>query len=285
MTPSELADQIEDLIITSNNQFGRSIIKVQEELYDSIFLKLKDLELDEGGYIKQNSTNRKILRDAQLEFEIVISSSAYQPSVARHITVISKINALNSEYFETIKSSFTPNKNFLKSLQAQTIKNINDLILQDGLKAQIKIPLNQILEQNVSTGGTFKGMLEQVRNFITGNNEAEGRLLKYSKTYLRDVLFQYSRSFQESVTADLKLEWYSFSGGLIDRSREFCIERTGKFFHKSEIESWANLTWKGKIPGTTESSIMVYLGGFNCSHSLIPVSKILVPEADLARIE
>lgn len=284
MEPEELAQAIEDLIITANNTYGRSVVKVQTELYNSIFLRLKDLELDDLGYIKQNAVNRKILRETQDQFDFTISNSIYQASLSRHLSVISKINNLNSEYFKTIKSGFTPNKNFLKSLQNQTIKNVNELILQDGLRSQIKIPLNQILEQNISTGGEFNGMLEQVKNFITGNDEVEGRLLRYTKTYVKDILFQYSRSFQESITNDLKLNWYSFSGGLIDRSREFCIERSGKFFHRSEIESWAELNWKGKTPGTTKSSIFILLGGYNCSHSLIPVSEIVIPKADLERI-
>ena len=284
MEPNELADEIEELILSANILFGKSAVKVQNKLYDAIFLKLKDLELDSEGYIKQNANNRKILRDAEAEFDAVIASSGYAKAVEKHLAVIPKINALNTNYFQGIQESFTPNKNFLKALQSQAIKNINEIILQDGLKAQIQIPLNQILEQNISTGGSFTGMLKQVRNFIQGD-ESEGKLLRYSKTYLKDTLFQYSRSFQESITADLKLDWYNYSGGTSDRTREFCHERTGKFFHRKEIESWAAESWKGKAAGTTISSIFVLLGGYNCTHSLIPVSKLIVPQEDLLRIE
>lgn len=284
MEPEELAGAIEELIITANNTYGRSVIKVQNELYDAIFLRLKDLELDDSGYIKQNSANRKILRDTQEQFEVTISTSVYQASLSRHMGVIPKINNLNTEYFQQIKETFSPNKNFLRSLQSQTIKNVNELLLQDGLRAQIKIPLNQILEQNVSTGGEFKGMLTQIKDFITGNDQVEGRLLRYSKTYLSDVLFQYSRSFQQAITADLKLEWYSYSGGLVERSRDFCAERAGKFFSQKEIEEWAALSWKGKDPLTTKSSIFILCGGFSCRHQLIPVSALIVPEEDKERV-
>lgn len=284
MEPDELADNIESIIVASNQVFSKSVVRIQKELYDAVFLKLKNLELDPQGYIKQNSNNRKILREAEAVFEATISSSGFPKAVSKHLDIIPKINNLNSRYFETISDKFTPNRNFLKSLQAQAIKNVNEIILQDGLKAQIQFPLNQILEQNVSTGGSFNGMIEQVRNFIVGE-ENEGKLHRYSTTYLRDTLFQYSRSFQESVTADLKLDWYSYSGGKIDTTRDFCLERTGKFFHRSEIESWASESWKGKIPGTTKSSIFVLLGGYNCAHSLIPVSTVIVPKEDLSRIE
>lgn len=281
MKADHLANEIEDIIMAASEAFGKSVARVQSQLFNAVFLKLKDLELDEQGYIKQNATNRKIIREAQSKFDEVIQGSGYTNAVERHLSAIPELNALNEKYFQGIKESFTSNKNFLKALQSQTIKNINQVILQDGLKAQIQIPLNQILEQNISTGGSFNGMLKQVRNHILGTENTDGKLLRYSKTYLRDTLFQYSRSFQESVTADLGLDWYSYSGGKVEKTREFCLERVGQFFHRKEVEAWAAEDWKGKIPGTTESSIFVLLGGYNCNHSLIPVSSLIVPQEKL----
>lgn len=284
MTPNQLASSIEGLIIASNEKYAKAISRVQNELYDTLILNLRELELDGDGYIKQNAVNRKILREAQGDFDATISGSAYKSSLQKHLQVIPKINELNALYFETISSAFTPNKNFIKAIQSNTINSVNEVILQDGLRAHIKIPLNKILEQNVNTGGSFKGMLQQVQDFVKGNSEVEGRLLKYTKTYVSDILFQYARSYQQSVTSDLKLEWYLYSGGLIEKSREFCVERTGKYFTQSEVENWAKLSWKGKDPLTTESSIFIICGGFNCRHQLIPVSKVIVPKEDLERI-
>lgn len=283
MSAHELSAKIDALIAGAISRYDKALIRVQEELYNNLLLHLKDLELDAEGYIKQSGANRKVLRLAQEEFDRTISRSAYKSALENYIRIIPEINSLNSLYFSSIESAFTPNKNFLKSLQTQTIKNLNDLILQDGLRSQVKIPLNQILEQNISTGGTYSGMLEQVKNFVRGT-ENEGQLLRHARTFTTDALFNYSRSFMEAVTADLKLDWYVFSGGVVDRTREFCEERTGKYFHRKEIESWADLEWKGKRQGTTKSSIFIFLGGYSCRHELIPVSKTVVPEEDLSRI-
>lgn len=283
MSAQELSDSLDEMIIAAITSYEKSIIRVQNQIYDAFVLKLKELELDSQGYIKQNSVNRRILREIYDEFDNVVSKSQYQPALESYLRVIPKINKLSTLYFQSVNSDFTPNKNFLKSLQAQTIKTVNDLILQDGLRAQVKIPLNQILEQNISSGGSYSGMLEQVKNFVKGG-ENEGRLLKYARTYTTDALFNYSRAFMEAVTADLKLDWYVFSGGIIDKTRSFCEQRTGKFFHRKEIESWADLTWKGRDPLTTKSSIFILLGGFNCRHSLIPVSESIVPQDDISRI-
>lgn len=280
MEPNKLANDIETLINQATGVFEKSVSTVQNRLYDRVFTTLKDLDVDSRGYILQNNTNRKILLKAQSQFDDVIASAPYKNAIQKHLGVIADINELNTDYFQSVNKKFTPNKTFLKSLERQAVKNINQMILQDGVKAQIKIPLNKIIEQNISTGGTYRGLIRQLNAFMEG----EGNLVRFSANYLQDILFEYSRSFQESLTGDLGLDWYRYSGGLTDNSRDFCIERSGKFYHRKEIEKWARQRWKGKAAGTTESSIFVLLGGYNCTHSLIPVSEFVVPKEDLKRM-
>lgn len=107
--------------------------------------------------------------------------------------------------------------------------------------------------------------------------------MSYTRTYLRDTLFTYSRTFQQSLTSDLKTEFYFYSGGLMDNSRPFCVERAGQFFSHKEIEQWASLSWAGKKAGTTESSIFLFAAGWNCAHQIIPVSRLIVPEDVIER--
>lgn len=284
MTPNNLADSIEGLIIKANDKYAKRIASVQDQLYNAMTGKLKDLELDNDGYIKQTAANRKILRETQNIFDSTISNSIYEPALTDHIKVIPTINELNNDYFESISSAFKPNRVFIQQLQASTIETLNTYILNDGLTAQIRLPLNEILNQNINSGGSYTGMVKQVEAFIKGNNEVEGRLLRYTKTYVSDSLFNYSRAYQQAVTSDLGLTWYLYSGGLMDKSRPFCIERSGKFYHEDEVKAWASEEWKGKNPLTTESSIFVYAGGLNCRHQLTPVSEIIVPQEDLDRM-
>lgn len=285
MTPNSLATKIDGLIISANDRYAKSLLAVQDDLYKSLVTLLKGLELDADGFIKQSADNRKILAKAQNEFDFVVSESSYKNSLTRYLKTIPGIDELNQDYFLTVSSAFTPNRIFIKQLQNETVKNINTLLLQDGLTSQVRLPLNQILNQNINTGGSFSGMLEQLRTFIKGNEELDGRLLSYSRGILRDTLFQYSRSFQQSVTADLGLEWYLYSGGLIKESRPFCVERAGGYFHESEVKQWASLDWAGKNKLTTESSIFIYAGGHNCTHQLIPVSDTIIPKVVKDRIQ
>lgn len=285
MSARQLAEEIETLVAEAMEASGIAIDDFQKTLYNRLLRILKDLELDADGYIKQTNVNRRVLYDAENFIYENLPGKDLTGIVTQALKVIPGMDALNTEYFTGVSTSFSPNRAFVKSLQSQTIRSIESNLLQDGLTATIRTPLVNILYQNVNSGGQFSGFLQQLRDFIQGNEEVEGRLYSYSRTFLSDALFDYSRAYQQSMAADLGLKWYSYNGGVMDKTRPFCGERDGNLYHQSEIEKWAELDWKGKRPGTTKSSIFVYCGGYNCKHSPIPVSETIVPKEDLERIK
>lgn len=282
MLPDELARQLEEIILAADAKYAAVITRVQTRLYDELLAIVKDLELDSQGYILQSAVNRKILSEANAKISEVFASDLYQNAVANYVFTIPSIDELNQKYFNTVPK-FKENKQFLKSLQTQTIKTVEKYVLQDGLESQVIDPLSQILNQNVNSGGKFSGFLKQIQDYIKGNDKVDGRALSYSRTFLRDSIFTYSRTYQQSVTSDLGLEFYLYSGGVIDKTRDFCEERNGNFYHYKEVESWASLQWAGKKQGTTESSIFLFAGGWNCNHSLVPVHQSIVPEDVISR--
>lgn len=284
MSAKELAESIESLIVSANDRYASRITKVQEDLYAAIVLKLKDIEIDADGYILQTANNRKIISEAETLIDEALSGK-YQSAVEEQLSIIPEIDNLNVEYFSAAADTFKENRNFIKSLQQQTIQNLETNLLQDGLQFQVKQPLADIMNQNINGGGSFSGFLDQLRAFIKGDQTLDGRLMSYSRGILRDALFQYSRSYQQAITSDLGLMWFRYDGGVIDKTREFCRERAGGYYHQSEIEAWADEDWQGRNRFTTKSSIFIYCGGYNCGHSLIPVHDSIVPKEDLERIK
>lgn len=283
MSPQSLAKAIDDLIQETDAAYLIAITRVQDRLYDQVVAVLKDLELDDEGYIKQSAANRKIISRASDKVNEIFNSALYTSAVSNYISIIPKVDKLNVRYFSDISDGFKANRLFLKNLQAETIAAVEQYILRDGLQSQVIGPLSQILNQNVNSGGQFSGFLTQIRDYIKGNDHVEGRAMRYTRTYLRDTVFTYSRTFQQSITNDLGLEFYLYSGGLMDTSRPFCTERNGQYFSHKEVESWASMEWAGKKSGTTTSSIFLFAGGWNCNHQLIPVSKLIVPKEVIDR--
>ena len=280
MSPNQLSEEIEKLL--TDDLYERQLTAIQSGIYTQILSEVKKLELDKDGLIKQNQSNRKTLTKLNLLIDKSVRQSGLKKSTEKQVRKITKIDALNKEYFDSF-DEFKPNRNYISSLQKQTIKEVSDYILKDGAQANFVSPLKQIMNRNVNSGGSYSGFLDELKTFIKGDG-TQGQMVKYANTWTRDTLFNYARSYQQSVVSDLGLVWYRYSGGLIKDSRDFCIQRAGQYFHESEIKSWAGLNWAGKRAGTTESSIFVFCGGWNCYHQLIPVSDLVIPKAVRDRI-
>lgn len=248
------------------------------------------MEVDKDGYIIQSQANRKIIQKASNAFESGIKNSEYFDGIQSYINTIPSVDKANAAYFDFISQGYKPNAQYISSLKNDTIANLETLLMQDGLESQIKVPLVNILNQNINSSAKFTDLLSQVQGYIVGTKDVEGQLLRYSKQVTTDALFNYSRGYQQAVTSDLGLEWYLYAGGLTEGgkysggSRDFCIARVGKYFHHTEIEEWASQDWAGKRRGTTSSSIFIFAGGYNCAHSLIPVSEEAVPKSQRKRI-
>lgn len=283
MTPQQLSDRISTIAERAEQRLTKAVTKTQRELFDQMQTALSRLELDSEGLIKQSQANRKILQKADRIFDRAINQSGYYQNLDQFAGNIAAITGANQKYFDFVLDSFTSDAQYLKSLQRSSISTIESLLANDGLESQLKRPLMEILNQNVNSGASFADMLTQIRQFIVGNADAEGKLLRYSKQISRDALFNFSSAMQEAISEKSGLQYYYFSGGLMDDSRDFCIARAGNYFHKKEIERWARLNWQGKRPGTTSSTIFIYRSGFNCTHSYIPVSESVVPKEVIER--
>lgn len=283
MKPAALADAIAKAIIDTSDNFVLLVENLQEIIYNKLLIQLKNLDLDAEGYIRQTGANREILARAEGVVNDYLPGTQLNSALSEALGAMPAVDALNNEYFSGISESFRENRIFIRRLQQSTIQSLESNVLGDGLISQVRQPLVNILDRSVNSGGQFSGFLEEVRTFVRGNTHLDGRLISYSRGFLRDSLFQYSRSYQESMTNDLGLNYYLYDGGIIDTTRAFCEERAGKFFHRKEVEAWADLKWAGKNPMTTESSIYIFCGGYGCIHSLIPVSETIVPEDVITR--
>jgi len=283
-TPKDVAIQIEAIIEEANLLFSQVVEKAQNSIYNLAVSKLRELDVDPDGYVRQTASNRKIIRAVNKAFDEGLAKSGYYEGLNKFVGTMKALDAVNAGYFEGIGlSAFNADSTLISSLQKQTITTVEGLLMNDGLEVQIKEPLYNMMLQNVNTGGSYSGMVDQMRNYVKGTSEADGKLLRYTKQITQDVLNNYSRSYQAAIGSKLGLEFFQYVGGLMPESREFCRDRAGDFFHYKEIESWASLDWYGKRMDTTESSIFIYAGGYNCRHIVMPVSTYVVPKAAIQR--
>lgn len=283
MTPDKLSARVDATINKFESYFSKQVDKTQGALFDQIQILLNKLELNPDGTIIQNQANRKLLAKADQAMETAFKSSGYYSSLNQTAPTIGGLTAANSAYFKTLVDGFTPDAQYIKNLQKQTIGQIESMLANDGLEAAIKAQIRNILNQNINTGASYSDLLKQLRTFVLGSPELDGKLKSYSGQIVTDTLFNYSRAMQESVSMKSGLQFVIYSGHRIKDSRDFCIARKGKYFHKSEVEAWASQSWQGKRAGTTASTIFIYAGGYRCSDQIIYVSEFIVPKEVVER--
>lgn len=266
--------------------------KQQREVLNGILSKLSRLTTVNGQY-KIDAKNIKIIAEISDELKKVLLNDEYLKAV-RDFSKEFEIQAtLNSKL---IDKGFGETANPVASeIYIQTAKrNAVDALVGSPVDSQFIKPIQGLLENAVVNGATVNETIDSIRTFVEGGNGAEGKILKYAKQITNDTFAIADRSYTSIVSDYLSNDWFYYAGSEVENTRCFCAERVGNYYHYKEIESWANGEnlgdcnigggkWAGQIPGTNSSTIYSYLGGYQCMHSLIPVSEAIVLDSDIER--
>lgn len=278
MGASDLAKKVSDIIEKAYSDFGHQLDQTSKELFAQMQTLLNKLDLTPDGYIQQSQANRKILAQAGTYFEQAMKRSGYYSSLNDFTDAIIQVTTVTDAYFSAIIDGFTIDAQYLKSLQNQAITQLESLIANEGLESQVKQPIINILNQNINTGAKYSDLVQQIKDFSLGDSTLQPKLKQYASQIVYDTLYNFSRSLQDAISAKSDLQFVVYLGGLMKDSRDFCVERAGKYYHYKEVEQWADQDWQGKRQGTTASTIFIYAGGYRCEHQIVYVSEFVVPK-------
>lgn len=290
---TQLVASIEEAV----NAFDSSLPSVQKEILAEVETMLLKLDF-RGGSLRASAHNLRIISRIRGTLEaIVVDNPLYAKNVKQYLSAYGKVNRIQQNYFESIAEGFEPS-DFLRELQ-QTAKSgaINSL-MRTGISANLIDPLHNILRQNITTGTSYSQLVNQLREYIQGNEDKVGELEKYVKTIVTDGLNQYAAQYTDFVTSDLGLNWFQYTGVRMVTSRPFCVGMVNKrFFHRSEIPKLLKGEFpefhdangklskttglpSGMIEGENPANFLVYRGGWNCHHQAIPVAEDIIPKKD-----
>ena len=285
---STLIDEAVDQFTESIPDAERSILKELEKL-------LRALRLNDGN-VAQTVSNLRIVSRIQGQLEsLVVENPKYQKSVVAYMDSFGSVTNVQNAYFKTISDNYAPSE-FLKLLQNDSVEATLRSLTRGGISANVIEPIGNLLRENVRVGIDYGDMVQGLRDYIAGNDSVEGRLSRYVKQMATDSLNQYSAGYTEVVAADLKLDWFQYTGSLLVQSRAFCKAMVNKrHYHRKEIP----LLIHGKFPqfksvgGTLNSrtglpdgmnpvtnavNFPIYRGGYSCRHQSIPVTEGKIPK-------
>ena len=278
-------------IDSSLTKFIDGLPDIQKRIYEKLLLLLKDLDLYSDGSIKNNLANIQKIGKLKSELEKIILDKPYLKSVGTLLGSYEIIQEIQNEYFSTITTDFTPKKVF-DVVKDQAIDQTAEGLTESGINANVIDPIKAILKTNITSGGSYADLAQQLRDEIIGNDEVDGKLLSYARTYATTAVNEYSAQYTKIVTDDLGMEWFRYVGSLRKTSRPFCIALVEKdYVHVSEIPEIVkghidgkDVSLAGLKDGTDANNFQVYRGGWNCNHQLSPVDKSRVPEKYIKNI-
>ena len=283
----EILTTIDDAI----NTFQEKIPGIQKVMYDELQPLLKDLEI-QNGKLLNNVKNLKFLGQIKNKLGKIIINPDYKEAVKKFIDSYNTLSTLNMNYFTQFNKKYTPSATLPYIKQLAIESTITDLVGQ-GMSETIVGAVKDILNTNITTGGSYAGLQEQLRDHILNNDSGEGNLSRYTKQITTDAINQYHAQYHATIAQDLQFNWGRYVGSLITTSREFCILLTAKeWIHKSELPAIIEGHIDGKncklskttklplgmIPGTNAFNFKINRGGYQCGHHYFEVPDSAVPE-------
>jgi hypothetical protein len=297
-----MADNFQPLIkemVDAIDAFQKAVPTVQKQLFKKIIEELQALDLKNGN-VAVNVKNVRLITKIKAKLLEAILTDEYKAAVKEYLKAFESVTALQNSYFSTIEKKFTPSK-LGAEIKTQSVDAVVDNLTERGIDANVIAGVENILKTSITTGGSVADLQEQLRNNILSNDTGAGALERYTRQITTDALNQYSAQYTQIIASDLGLEWFRYSGSLIETSREFCIAcRAKEWIHISEFQDLLDGNFaefeeaggkmykglpEGMIPDTNVSNFPIYRGGFNCGHSLRPVRESAVPEAIRNRIK
>jgi hypothetical protein len=281
------------------DKFNTSIPAIQQQVFDEIVNISKDLETD-GKNIKTSVKNLKLLARIKTKIEKIIYSKEYETQLKDYLKAYNTITTLQNDYFKEVDNKFKPTA-LSAEIKSQSVQSTIESLGRAGIVNNVSQRILDNIRNNIVSGSTFTQFNNSLRELVLDTDSGQGLLVRYTKQISTDAINQYSANYTQAAVSDLGLEWFQYTGTLIETSRCFCEALVKKrYVHKSELPKIVKGDFKefkeadcelnqntglpqGMVAGTTASNFPIYRGGYNCGHQLIAVSKASVPKDLVAK--
>lgn len=241
-----------------------------------------------GDKISVTVKNLSILASIKNKLNRLILNKEYTAEIKEFAASFNTVYKLQFEYWKAVEKSFKP-KPLLKAIRNQAITDTVASLTSQGISANVSDNIIGILRTNITSGGSYSALAEQLRQSLVNTPESKGILDRYVKTVANDSIQQFNRQYTQIVSSDLGYTWYRYMNTDIETTRCFCDKATDKnYFHVSEVPEMlkglgcdiykkTGLPY-GMIDGTNPENFFIRAGGWNCRHSIHPVAERQVPE-------
>lgn len=201
-----------------------------------------------------------------------------------------KVVQFNARYYEDLKLASTGNfQAIAESVDAAMAKRLGitkeDELQPKGYLEQLfkttaaRDEVKKMVHKSVAAGIPMRALEKQLRVKVAGTKNTAGVLEKHIGGFVLDVYQQADSLTNDEFAKRLDLQYFVYSGGLIETSREFCRKRNAKVYSTDETKEWVNDPTLPRTAAEKESGVVtdyvptVDRGRWRCRHRLLYISE------------
>lgn len=255
--------------------FADRMVQIQRAKFNDIIRLLDELDYS-GGNIVINQANLLRIEQIVEQAKDLLTTGEFETVVGELMVEFDEQAAITYRYFNAAFDGFEIPTIANEILAQKKREAVIDLL--NSTDQYLTNPMRQALSNAVTSGASRQDVIDVFRLLIEGDENTVGRLERSTRQIVSDTFALSDRAVTNTVSDAINAGWFLYTGGLLDTTRPFCKARNGKYFTRKEVESWGAIgDWDGKMAGTDEKTIFVTAGGYNCQHSILPVSEAVVP--------
>jgi len=276
---------------TIPDEFLSKVQRQEKRFFTEILSALDKLKRNADGKIifsADDLSNINIISAIQDDLKSALLGSDYTKAVDAFAQQFDQQAVLSQEYFDKVFPDVSKSFATADATLAISKRRAVESLLGEPLDNELLKPITNLLEDAVTSNASWAETVANIRDYVEGTPEADGRLLRYAKQIAHDEFSIADRSYTNAVAEEIDAVWYSWNGNELPTSRCFCEERKGNYFHYKEIEQWGDGVnvgdcetgggeWAGRREGTNAQTIFQYAGGYGCIDSVNPVSIFDIP--------
>lgn len=298
MTAAEIVRAKLEAIEDVPSNWAKSIEAYQPKLLNQLNRLLNDLDVVDGQLVKSAANLNRI--------SAIISGMRDYLTSSEYVKIVEKFNSeftvqqgLTAQYFgqvlevEPIVTSFNA-----QLYQLNRATAIEGVLSNTALDSMLLNDVRTTLFEAVGSNARFSNTYDSLQSLIVGNDQLEGQLLRYSRQIVSDTFATTDRAYTQLISEELGFQWFRWLGGKMKTTRCLCLNLNGRYLSKGELEKIGSFElsiipelascstgngWAGAMKNTNSQTIFTVAGGYNCQHSILPVSTFGVPKEDIDR--
>lgn len=257
------------------SELEKGMQKVQKELTANLEKEITKLEVDEYGNIKYSEKNITIIYGV----EKIVEDYGFgkKPIFKKFVNdMLRMIDGISKDYTTSESQMAEIKKRTEATFYKMGIDKQGNVIkgtFFDELATQTKVAqeIADFFLKGVTQGLAVDELTTQIKGFVSGKKNVNGVMERYIRTNVHDIIWNTNASINKNFADTLNLNYFVYDGSIIEKTREFCEQRSNRVFHVNDVASFP----KDKEYFPPNYDFFIHRGGYNCRHKIRYISNEL----------